>query len=177
MFHMKPFFFKKAIFLLFASLFLSGSPTPHPTHISIAEVDFFSNKKEIQVAAKVFTDDFDAAIQKISEKSMYLDTKKENPQADEWIKTYLQANFKIKINQKTVLNLNYVGKEYIDDATWVYFSYPFAAKKIQSLEVTNTLVFDLFDDQKNVVNIRKDRKAVKTDFTTPNNKNIVWKAK
>ena len=36
----------------------------HSIHISISEVDYFSEKKEIQVALKIYTDDLEASIKK-----------------------------------------------------------------------------------------------------------------
>ena len=136
----------------------------HPIHISVAEVDYFLQKQEIQVALKVFTDDLESAIRK-EVRNIYLDTSKEIDNADDYIKNYVNKHFKVKTNNKENLQINYIGKEYIDDATWIYFSYE-TTKKVKSITIQNTVIIDLHDSQRNLVHLKKDRKFIDTKHFT-----------
>lgn len=150
--------------LLSSLLSFSTTNYTHPIHISIAEVDYFSQKQEIQVALKIFTDDLESAIRK-EERSVYLDTSKEVGNADSYIENYVHKHFKIKINNKENLPISYVGKEYIDDATWIYFSYK-TTKKVKSITIKNAVIVDLHDSQRNIVHLKKDRKLIDTKHFT-----------
>jgi hypothetical protein len=144
----------------------------HSIHISIAEVDYFTDKKEIQVALKVFTDDLEASIVDNKKLKLNLDSPKEVKNADGFIKEYLIANFKIDSNiENTNKGFKYLGKEYEDAATWMYFSYELDTN-IKELKILNKVVLNIYDDQKNVINFRKDRELVKTTFTNKKSKSI-----
>ena len=158
----------KQILLLSISLlvFLNFSTMNdiHPIHISVAEVDYFSQKQEIQVALKIFTDDLESAIRKEA-RGIYLDTSKEIDNADDYIKKYVDKHFKVKTNNKENLQINYIGKEYVDDATWIYFSYG-TTKKVKSITIQNTVIINLHDSQRNLVHLKKDRKLIDTKHFT-----------
>lgn len=142
------------IIMLSASAF-GFSTNEHPIYVSIAEVDYFTEKREIQVALKIFTDDLEKAIRKEGKK-VNLDTPKEIKTADIYIKNYLKDKFKIKVNEKENLPINYVGKEYIDDATWMYFSYK-TPKRVKTITIKNSVITELYPSQKNLTHLKKDR--------------------
>lgn len=142
------------IIMLSASAF-GFSTNEHPIYVSIAEVDYFTEKREIQVALKIFTDDLEKAIRKEGKK-VNLDTPKEIKTADIYIKNYLKDKFNIKVNEKENLSINYVGKEYIDDATWMYFSYK-TPKRVKTITIKNSVITELYPSQKNLTHLKKDR--------------------
>jgi len=165
-FHVKHNQSMKQIFLIVAIPLLSlGSTTiKHPIYVSITEVDYVSKKQEIQVALKIFTDDLEAAIRKEG-KEVNLDTPKEIKNSNSYIKNYIDKHFKVNINHREDLQINYAGKEYIDDATWVYYSYK-TSKKVKSITIQNTVIFDIHDSQKNLTHLRKDKKLVNSKYFT-----------
>lgn len=144
----------------------------HSIHISIAEVDYFTDKKEIQVALKVFTDDLEASMVVDNKSKLNLDSPKEAKGADGFIEKYLKANFKIDSNVENKDNgFKYLGKEYEDAATWMYFSYELDTN-IKEVKILNKVVLNIYADQKNVINFRKDRELIKTTFTNKKSKSI-----
>lgn len=136
----------------------------HPIYLSVAEVDYFTEKREIQVALKIFTDDLEAAIRKEGKK-VNLDTPKEIENADVYIEQYLKKKFNIKVNNKENLPVNYVGKEYLDDATWIYFSYK-TPKRVKTITIKNSVITELYDSQKNLTHLKKDRTLINSKHFT-----------
>ena len=58
------------------------------------------------------------------------------------------GNISIEINQKEK-EATFIGREYEDDTVWIYLEYK-GVRKIKEFKVTNSLLFDTFDDQKNL---------------------------
>lgn len=166
---------KQQLLILLLSVFTFGftETNVHPIHISLAEVDYRTDKKEIQVALKIFTDDLEDAI-KADGKRLYLDSSKEIKNADTYVKQYLERNFKVTVDKKQPV-LKYLGKEYIDDGTWVYFYYTGVSKRAKSISIKNTVITSLHSGQKNIMNVKKDKKLVKSKTLKKGNATMIIK--
>ena len=68
------------------------------------------------------------------------------------IEKYLNQKLQININGKA-LQLNYLGKEYDSDQVILYIEIEDVAT-FSEIDVTNAILTDLFDDQKNVVHVK-----------------------
>lgn len=157
---------KQLFLIILLSIFTFGfTASEHPIYVSVAEVDYFPKKKEIQVALKIFTDDLEAAIRKEG-KRLNLDTSKEIENADVYIRKYLDNYFYIKVNDKQDLTMAYKGKEYVDDVTWMYFNYTNVPKKIKTLSIKNNVIIKVHPSQLNMTHFRKDRIDVKSKNLT-----------
>lgn len=145
---------KRNLFLLFffTTILFSGFYL-HPFHVSKSDIKYNESQNTIEIAIHIFIDDLEASIKKQSGEKLYLATPKEASKSNDWVSDYVQNNFKLKINGTSTI-LDFVGKDYSEDklAIWCYFE----AKNIQNIkEITlkNTILFDLYDDQKNIVHI------------------------
>ncbi len=137
-----------AIIVLF--LALTGSAI-HDFHVSITKIDLNTDTKKLEVMIKLFTDDLASTLDHFSGKNLYLGTQKEPPAANEELKNYIETGFILSVNGKKT-PLNYLGKQQEDDATWIYLESE-KLGKIRSIEVTNSLLTDVFDDQANLINL------------------------
>jgi hypothetical protein len=155
---------KQLLLILILSTFSFGFTTNenHDYFVSVAEVDYFPTKKEIQVALKIYTDDLETAIQK-NGKRLYLDTSKEIKDADVYIQKYLNKNFQLQANDK-MQTLEYIGKEYVDDATWIYFKYSNLPKKPKTINIKNNVIVEVHAKQTNMTHFRKNRELVSTSI-------------
>ncbi len=160
---------KKLLILLLLSICTLGFTTSevHRYYVGLAEIDYFSNKKEIQIALKVFTDDLEFAI-KQEGKQLYLDTSKEIDNADDYIKKYIDGNFYIKIGGK-LQPLQYIGKEYSDDTVWIYLNCKEVAKRTKSFSIKNALLTKYFSQQTNLTHFKLNRTLIKSDNLTKDN--------
>ncbi len=135
----------------FLALVLVFGPL-HEFHLSLMEIDHNTEKKTLQIAVKLFTDDLTVALEKPGGVKLHIGTPNEPPKANELIANYLKQHVLLKVNGKDVV-FNYLGKEAETDATWCYLEVQNVAK-VQTLEVQNTLLLESFDDQTNMVNLK-----------------------
>jgi hypothetical protein len=127
----------------------------HPIHLTLSEVVYEEKSKSIQVTHKIFMDDLERHVEeslkaKGKEVNLKLGTPQENPDTDRYLAEYLAAHFKLLINGKAY-KANFLGKEYEDVACWLYVEIPNVPKP-KSIDLTDSFLMDLYDDQSNLVN-------------------------
>ncbi|MFW0714294.1 DUF6702 family protein [Pedobacter sp. N23S346] len=136
--------------LCFVYLSLSAG-VRHPLHVSTAELSFNAKEKSLEVSCRIFTDDFESILAKLYKQKTDLSKPSMKTAMDEVVKKYLISHLQIKVNGKPVL-LQYVGFEIDHEATNIYLE----ASKVTSMknvEVTNTILYDLFDDQMSIIHV------------------------
>ena len=135
--------FFKYIFLFLSLLCLSFSV--HKYYVSVTEIKFAEQKRELQISMRFFIDDVEAVLNQRFDKEFYLATKKELNDTDNYLKLYIDQKFQVKVNGQ-IISTNYLGKEYENDVVYFYL----LADKISSvdvIEVTNTMLYEKFEDQ------------------------------
>ncbi len=100
---------------------------------------------------RIFPDDLDRAIMGISGKNPQMATELEMKEADQWMEDYLKNHFKITVNNQEI-NYTYIGKEPESDAIWCYMEADFSEIP-HSINVKNSVLTDMFKDQKNIIQI------------------------
>ena len=131
---------------LFVSLIMT---TFHPIHVAVTQIDHDKEDKTLQVAHKVFVDDFEKRLEDLYQVNLEMGLEKEHADCNQFITKYLNQNFKLTVNGKEVQG-NWVGKELEGPAVWIYIEYP-NVKKPKSIKVENRILFETFNDQKNLV--------------------------
>lgn len=125
---------------------------PHPIHVGVTELFLNEKEKRVEIMIRLFTDDLEEALRKRYNVPAFFDTPKQHPQINEYIKKYLEENFKLSINKKAV-GYRFVGRETEADAQWIYAEV-IGIHKWNSVRVRNELLFDLFDDQEHFVHLK-----------------------
>lgn len=136
------------------ALLLSLTSFYHNFHASITNGELSPKSHNLEMSMKLFTNDLEDAINSQNQVKLHLGEKNEYAKADSLIAKYVMDNFALKMNGKK-LSTVFVGKELDYDVTFVFIKVS-KPGPIKDLEVTNTLFFDRFDDQSNVVNIKVD---------------------
>ena len=136
----------------------TGLELPHDYHISNTEVHYKSDQGAIQFTVHIFIDDFEKAIETRDSVLLKLFTKKELPQSDSLASEYLIDKLKVKLNGENYLPA-FLGMEISDDlaAVWCYLEILDVAE-IDEIYISNNILMEIFDDQKNIVNIKVDNK-------------------
>lgn len=144
-------------FILLMGLLLTAF---HPIHISVTEVGYSKEDKSLQVAHKVFVDDFEDRLEALYQVKLEIGLEKEHKDCNQFIMRYLNDNFSMLVNGKQVKG-NWVGKELDGPAVWIYVEYP-NVKKVKSIKVENRILLETFKDQKNLVhfNYNGDEKSL-----------------
>ena len=147
----------------------SGSlKTWHPLHLSSMELNYTTKGGTIEISCRLFTDDLEDALSKQFKVPTDLSAPAKHKAMDELLKKYMVMHFKLKANGKP-LAFNYLGFEKDREAVLVYLeSVP--VKGLKKLETYNTLMYDLFDDQTNIMHMlyNGQRKSAKLDFPESN---------
>jgi hypothetical protein len=140
----------------------------HPVHISFTNIDYNEPQDKFEILFKLFIDDFDEILKTWYGKNLNLTGGRWENNYIETINQYMLEHFKLIINKKdkTKSSLKFVKKETAEDAIWLYYDF-ITKEKNNTFEVHNSLMTDLFMDQKNLLifTYKGKQKALKFDYS------------
>lgn len=151
--------------LLFLGLSLSSYTAVHKFYVSVTEIEYNEKAESLQIISRVFTDDFEDLLKKRYDKNIILG-EKETADVNSYIKKYLEQKLQIEVNLKKV-DINYLGKEYENDMVILYLEVS-NVNDLQSIKVRNTVLMDLYEEQKNLIHVEY-RKKIKSMILTSGN--------
>jgi hypothetical protein len=132
----------------------------HDFHVSRTEINYNSTEGSLEISVHLFADDLENALSKKGYTAKNIGTQKESVDADTFIEKYLHEKLTVSHNNKP-LKWNYVGKETTKDLMAVYcYLEVEGCRNISKLMITATQFLEIFDDQKNIVVVTKDKKQV-----------------
>lgn len=131
----------------------------HKYYISVTQIDYIKEKQTVQITTRIFIDDFENLLRQRYDKNITLAGKNESKNVNEYIESYLKDKLRIKISGQDT-NLLFIGKDYDLDIMRCYLEID-NVKEISSIEVSNKVLFDVFEDQKNIIktNINSKQKS------------------
>jgi hypothetical protein len=130
----------------------------HPFHVSVCDIEYETEDKHLKISVRVFLDDLELGLRDYSSEP-YLDIMDESNYefVHEKLEEYLLKNLQVYRNGKR-LELTYLGEEREIDVMWCYLEVE-KLRPFSELAVQNTLLHEIYDDQENLVHIRKDGKV------------------
>lgn len=151
--------FLKISLLVLALSFFAFSAV-HKYYISVTQVDYVEEKQSLQIISRIFIDDFEKLLRERYDQNITLAGKNESESVDTYMEKYLKEKLVIKINGKQV-DVNFIGKAYDVDIAKCYLEVE-KIKRIETIEITNEVLFDVFDEQQNIIktNINSKQKSV-----------------
>lgn len=151
---------KIKISFLVVLFIVSSAFTFHKFYVGVFQVDYFKEKKAVQITARLFIDDLEKALYKKYNKHFYITTKDEVADANTYISKYLEEKLKIKINNK-IQTIQFLAKEQEDNIAICYLKINFK-ENIKDLEITNNVLIDIFSEQQNLLhlNINGNKKTI-----------------
>ena len=156
--------FKKIIIILVAVPLLAF--TMHKYYVSLCEIEYMETRQSLQITLGVTIEDLEFTLNKNSGKQLNLASKIEIENVDAYYKKYLNEHLLISVNAKNMA-YKYIGKEYDGDVVRFYLEIT-DVKDLKSIEVTNNILIQEFEDQKNIVKI-KVKDFNKTFYLTKSN--------
>jgi len=143
----------------------------HPLHVSTTEINLNPKTRSLEISCRIFTDDFEDILAKNYKTKIDLSRADMHKAMDVVIAKYADSHLSFTVNGK-VQKPVYVGYEIDHEATNVYLEMV-NVNSLQNLSLYNTLLFDLFDDQMNILHVENNgqRKSTKTEY--PNAKMTV----
>ena len=154
--------YKWLILPLLAAVLLSARP--HPFHVSVIEINHNATDKTLEISCKLFTDDFEKVLAQNFKSKVDLNNPPVKAAMDSLVKKYLFSHITLKGNGKPV-SLSYVGFEVEKEATYGYIEVD-NIPSVNRVDIVNTLLYDLFDDEVNIMHVivNGNRKSTKLNY-------------
>jgi len=140
--------------LLIMSLVMFSFTTFHKFYVSVTQIEYVEEKESLQIITRIFIDDIEDLLQTRYDKTIILGPKKDSKMIDLYLEKYFNQKFKVKVNGKS-LTYNFLGKKYEEDLMICFIEIE-NLKGLKSIEVTNELLMDMFEEQQNIVHVKKD---------------------
>ncbi|MEL6142402.1 MAG: DUF6702 family protein [Bacteroidota bacterium] len=134
-------------------LFLLPFLPNHDFHISKTTIRYVAEREQVQVEMHIFLDDLEIALEEAGSPKLYIGTELEMQQTGATIASYLEKHFTLTWNGQP-LPVGFLGYELSDDlqALWIYLQAK-TREDLQSISVQNTILTEIYDDQKNLVKV------------------------
>lgn len=142
----------------------------HPFHISVTEINHNAADKTLEISCKIFTDDFETILAKNYKTKVDLINPSAKAAMDSLVKKYIFSHLQIKADGKPVA-FSYLGFENDKEAAYVFFEVV-TISSVSKLEISNSILYDQFDDQMNImhVTVAGNRKSSRVSY--PNKESL-----
>jgi len=145
----------KSIFLFLVLILLPSIDVDnlHEFHVSKCSIDYDAEDKALQITVHIFIDDLEEALRQQGADELFIATEKETEDVNQYIDKYLQQRFEVLVENQLV-DFEFLGKETSEDlqAIWCYMEIT-DLESINSLTISNQILMEIYDDQKNIINI------------------------
>ena len=122
---------------------------PHKYYVSITQVEYVQEKESVQIILQMFTEDLEKLIHVRYDKEVVLNTQAIENKIDDYIELYLSNKVQFNINGQPT-EFKFVGKEYEDDLIFCYLEI-FNVPNISKFEASNDVLFEIFEQQQNII--------------------------
>ena len=143
----------------------------HKYYVSVTEVEYVKEQESMQIVTRIFIDDFEKMLRERYDESITLDIGKDETQIDAYIQKYLSSKLQITIDN-TLQQFEFLGKEYEDDILFCYLEIT-DVSAINNFEIVNQVLFDVFDDQQNLVKTKINSKRKSFMLIPQNDKGVL----
>ncbi len=133
----------------------------HPLYVTVTEISHNAKEKTLEISCKIFTNDFEGALQKEFNAKVDLSQPKDKKTADKLVNDYIVKHLQLKVDGKPV-SLQFVGSEKETDATWSYFQVS-NVLSVKRIDIMNSLLYESFSNEINImhVNVGDNKKSSK----------------
>lgn len=158
---------KKILFLFLCLIaFSSFTDIKHPYHVGSVEINYNSKSKTFEITGRFFLDDLENGLAKKYGKPFHFNDVKYKNQLNEALKNYSSEYFKLKTNNQ-FLKVNFVGYEEDNESVNIYLESE-SVSNPQKIEAAVSFLYNLFDDQINLVHIIINGTRKSEKLTYPN---------
>jgi len=145
---------KATLILLWISL--SSFMGLHKYYVSVTEINYTTEKASLQIVSRLFIDDFETVLQKRYNENFRLDDENLAKQRLDYIQRYYDKKLVISVNG-ILQKVNLLGVKFEDDMIVSYLEV-LDVDSLDSLTVTNKLLFDTEQNQQNITHITVNSK-------------------
>ncbi|MCC5944212.1 MAG: hypothetical protein JJT94_04705 [Bernardetiaceae bacterium] len=137
----------------------------HPIHLIVSDLRYNEAERNFNVVHKLFIDDFEDAIEQLEGIALNLEAKNQHPATDATVAAYIKKHFQMQADNKPIA-FDVLGWKLDKDVIKIYAESE-SVRKVKKITLKVSFLFDLFDDQKNIVhvNYKKQKKSIMTNKT------------
>ncbi len=139
----------KILLFVFICLLAFNAFGRHKYHTSFTRIDYNPEENLLEVSVRVFAHDLIPALEKRQKKKVDLELTKD---IDKIIENYLAEKLVLKTKSGETKKFKWLGKELETDVIYLYVELPFEGE-LDEAELKNTLFFEKFSEQVNLVTI------------------------
>jgi len=123
----------------------------HPLHLTFTNLEFKTQNSHWVLTLKVFSDDFATNLKMATGSEYIIDKKSKNSETEQILKQWLENRLRIWFDSKLIEfdTWKFDGIKVKEDASWLTYTFT-APLPVSEIKIRNTLLFDLYSDQKNL---------------------------
>lgn len=121
----------------------------HDYYVSITKLNYVKEKKAVQITSRLFIDDLEMALRKQYGDTLKINSEQSEKQMSEYIGNYMKRSLLVTINGENK-KLTFIGNEYDVDVVVCYMEIE-NVEAIHTLKVSNTVFFNMYSNQENIV--------------------------
>jgi hypothetical protein len=156
---------------LFCLLFVLSAVSLHRFYVGMYQLKFVPEKKMLQITTRIFIDDINETLFKKHHQKTNIGDKTETTQDFSLFQNYIAEKFKISINNQPK-KYQFVSREIEGNVIVCYFKIT-EISKINSLQVENSILTELFDEQQNIIQFDNNGKKQSLLLTSENTKGVL----
>ncbi len=122
----------------------------HPIHSSVTNISYSTDKKAFEISVRLYKNDFQKVIFEKYNYRLQIDNSPLSDSAVFYMTDYIKRNLVFIIKKKGYNNFHFENCKTNFEAVWLTLTMPFK-KNMSELIIHNSLLDDLFNDQKNLV--------------------------
>lgn len=154
------------LFLLPVFLLFSFTKAKHPYHVGSVEINYNAKSRSFEVTGRFFLDDLENGLGKKYGGSFHFNDEKYKAKLNEALEKYCSEYFKLKADGK-FLKVNYVGYEEDNESVNIFLESETVTSP-KKIEAAVSFLYNLFDDQINIVHLIKNGQRKSEKLTYPN---------
>lgn len=121
----------------------------HKFYVAIYQIEHNISKNRLEVTTRIFIDDLEIALEKKFNKKIDLYNSKNTTVYNELVTKYIKQEFSIKVDGQ-IKQFVFKSSEIENNVLICYFTIP-NIQKIKILEVENSILTEIFDEQQNII--------------------------
>ena len=125
--------------------------TMHKYYVSSTKIEYKKENGTLQITMRIFIDDLQETINNTYQNNFELAVSNEPKELDSLINNYTLKKFEVIVDEDKK-TYSFLGKEYKNDEIYLYFEIS-NIKRINSIEVKNEMLMEIFPDQKNIIKL------------------------
>ncbi|MGB2152752.1 MAG: DUF6702 family protein [Flavobacteriaceae bacterium] len=126
----------------------------HEYYVSITEVVYVSEKHQLQLTTRVFTDDMEAYFNSQTNENIQLSPDHNPILIDALVERFFQNNFKVFFDNNK-LEISYLGRQYQEDQMLI-FAEVTELSPPTSYKIQNTILIPFRTKQQNIVRVKNN---------------------